>query len=56
MDHFVLPLPYNHYRPCRQEDQVERDQCKQDWEDAWADSPYQSLMGASVKVVVRDND
>ena len=56
MDHSVLPLPYSYYRPCRQEDQAERDQCEQDWEDAWADSPYQDLTGASVKVIVRDND
>ena len=56
MDHFVGPLPYDHYRPCRQEDQAERDQCKQDWEDAWENSPYQQLTGASVKVTVRDND
>ena len=56
MDHFVSPLPYDHYRPCRQEDLAERDQCKQDWEQAWAESPYQQLTGASVKVIVRDND
>ena len=56
MDHSVSPLPYDHYRPCRQDVQAERDQCEQDWEDAWADSPYQYLTGASVKIVVRDND
>ena len=56
LDHFVIPLPYDHYRPCRQETQAERDQCKQDWEDAWADSPYRQLTGASVKIIVRDND
>ena len=56
MDHFVIPLPYNHYRPCRQDDQMEREQCEQDWEDAWADSPYRQLTGASVMVIVNDND
>ena len=56
IDHFVFPLPYNHYRPCRQDDQMERDQCEQDWEDAWTESPYRELTGASVKVVVNDND
>ena len=56
IDHFVFPLPYNHYTPCPQNDQVEREQCEQDWEDAWADSPYRQLTGASVKVVVNDND
>ncbi len=55
MDRFVIPLPYDHYRPCRQETQAERDQCKQDWEDAWADSPYRHLTGASVKIIVLDN-
>ena len=56
MDHFVIPLPYDHYRPCRQDTQAERDQCEQDWEDDWEDSPYRQLTGASVKVTVRDND
>ena len=56
MSHFVTPLPYDHYRPCRQEDQAERDQCRQDWNDEWADSPYRLLTGAGVKVTVRDND
>ncbi len=56
LDHFVIPLPYDHYRPCRQETQAERDQCKQEWEDAWAASPYRQLTGASVKIIVRDND
>ena len=56
MHHFVTPLPYDHYRPCRQETQAERDQCKQDWEDDWENSPYRQLTGASVKVMVRDND
>ena len=56
MYHFVSPLPYDHYRPCRQDDQAERDQCKQDWDDAWANSPYRKLSGADVKVTVRDND
>ena len=56
MYHFVIPLPYDHYKPCRQEDQAEREQCEQDWEAAWANSPYWQLTGASVKVIVRDND
>ena len=56
LDHIVMPLPYDHYRPCRQEDQAERNQCKQDWEDDWENSPYQFLTGASVKITVRDND
>ena len=56
MSHFVTPLPYDHYRPCRQETRAERDQCEQDWEDAWENSPYQFLTGASVRVIVRDND
>ena len=56
MAHFVSPLPYGDYRPCRQEDQAEREQCEQDWEDDWARSPYTSLTGADVKVIVRDND
>ena len=55
-DHFVHAVPYDHYRPCTQETQAERDQCRQDWEDAWANSPYRLLTGASVKVTVRDND
>ena len=56
MDHFVTPLPYEHYRPCTQESQAERDQCRQDWEDDWVQSPYRQLTGASVIVTVRDND
>ena len=56
LDHFVIPLPYDHYKPCRQETQAERDQCEQDWEDAWENSPYRQLTGASVKIIVRDND
>ena len=56
MDHFVIPLPYDHYKPCRQETQTERDQCRQEWDDVWAVSPYRQLTGASVKVIVRDND
>ena len=41
MSHFVTPLAYDHYRPCLQkETQAERDQCRQDWEDEWAESPY----------------
>ena len=57
MDHFVIPLPYDHYKPCRhQETQAERDQCQQDWEAAWENSPYRQMTGASVKVIVRDND
>ena len=56
MEHFVSPLPYDHYKPCRQDVQADRDQCEQDWNDAWASSPYQNLTGASVKVIVRDND
>ena len=56
MYHFVTPLPYDHYRPCRQETQVERDQCKQDWEDDWAASLYRYLTGASLKIIVRNND
>ncbi len=56
MSHFVTPLPYDDYRPCRQETQAERDQCRQNWEAEWADSPYRILTGASVKVTVRDND
>ena len=50
LDHFVIPLPYDHYKPCRQETQAERDQCKQDWEDDWEDSPYRQLSGPSVKI------
>ena len=56
MHHFVIPVPYDHYKPCRQDDQAERVQCEQDWDDDWADSPYRYLTGASVKVIVRDND
>ena len=56
ISHFVSPLPYAHYRPCRQETQADREQCKQDWEDAWENSPYQFLTGAGVIVRVRDND
>ena len=56
MDHFVTPLPYDYYRPCRQETQAEREQCKQDWEVAWQNSPYQLLTGASVIVRISDND
>ena len=37
-------------------DQVERGQCRQDWDEAWEKYPYRHLTGASVKVTVRDND
>ena len=57
MDHYVTPLPYDHYRPCSEEEtEADREKCKQAWEDAWANSPYQYLTGASVLVTVRDND
>ena len=56
IDHIVIPLPYDYYRPCRQDTQAERDQCEQDWDDAWASSPYRYLTGANVKIIVRDND
>ena len=56
VDHFVYAVPYIHYRPCSQGTQAERDQCRQDWDDAWANSPYRQLAGASVMVTVRDND
>ncbi len=56
-DHFVFPVPYGDYWPCSTQDtQEERDQCRQDWEDDWAQSPYRNLTGAGVKVTVRDND
>ena len=54
MDHFVIAVPYGNYRPCSEAEDEE--QCKQDWEDAWEKSPYRNLTGASVKVIVRDND
>ncbi len=38
------------------ETEADRQQCKQDREDAWAKSPYRYLTGAGVKVVVRDDD
>ena len=38
------------------DDAPDPDECQQDWDDAWAKSPYQSLTGASVKITVRDND
>ena len=54
IDHFVIAVPYDHYRPCEgAEDPVK---CGEDWDNAWAKSPYQSLTGAHVKVTVRDND
>ena len=56
VDHSVFATPYNHYRPCSEGTQAERDQCEQDWEDDWAQSPYRQLTGASVKITVRDND
>ena len=56
LDHFVTAVPYGNYRPCSEEAEANREQCEQDWEDAWAASPYWQLTGASVKVVVRDND
>ncbi len=56
MDHFVIAVPYGNYRPCSEEAAEEQEQCEQDWEDAWAKSPYRLLTGASVKVTVRDND
>ena len=56
MDHFVIAVPYGNYRPCSEEAAEEQEQCEQDWEDAWAKSPYRLLTGVSVKVTVRDND
>ncbi len=56
VDHSVFATPYNHYRPCSEGTQAERDQCRQDWDDAWASSPYRHLTGPSVIVTVRDND
>ena len=52
--HYVHPEPYVHYRPC--EGHADEQQCRQDWDDAWANSPYRYLTGASVIVRVRDND
>ena len=54
VDHFVSPLPYDEYRPC--EGHADAQQCRQDWDDAWASSPYWYLTGASVIVTVNDND
>ena len=54
MNHFVVATPYNDYRPCSEE--ADQEQCKQDWEAAWENSPYRYLTGAGVKVTVRDND
>ncbi len=57
MDHFVIAVPYDNYRPCSEEETAaDREQCEQDWEDAWEQSPYRFLTGSSVKVIVRDND
>lgn len=57
MDHFVIAVPYGNYRPCSEEETAaDREQCKQDWENAWEKSPYRYLTGTSVKVIVRDND
>ena len=56
IDHFVIAVSYGHYRPCEQGTQAEREQCREDWEDDWEDSPYRFLTGASVKIIVRDND
>ena len=57
MHHFVTAVPYGNYRPCSgEETEADREQCRQDWEDAWEKSPYRFLTGSSVKVIVRDND
>ena len=56
MDYFVIAVPYRNYRPCSEEPEADREQCKHDWEDDWANSPYRNLTGAGVKVVARDND
>ena len=54
VDHYVFPVPYSHYQPC--EGHADAQQCRQDWDDAWASSPYRFLTGASVIVTVSDND
>lgn len=57
VDHNVYNMPYDHYRPCDvHADSAVKDQCKLDWEDAWAASPYRQLTGASVIIKVNDND
>ncbi len=54
IDHYVLAVAYDHYSLC--EGASDSAKCRQDWDDAWARSPYQYLTGAHVKVTVRDND
>ena len=52
--HSVFAASYESYRPC--EGASDPEKCQQDWDAAWAKSPYQDVTGASVKVTVRDND
>ncbi len=52
--HSVCPVPYAHYRSRR--GQAIEQQCRQDWDDDWASSPYRQLAGASVIVTVRVKD
>ena len=52
----VQRLDYDYYKPCDYVPADDKAQCEQDWEDDWKDSPYLSLHGPSVAVLIRDDD
>ena len=54
VDIWVEQPDYDTYKPC--EGHADEMQCKQDWEDDWAGSPYRKLSGPSVAVTITDND
>ena len=53
---WVERLPYDRYKPCDFVPEADKDQCRQDWNNDWADSPYVRLTGPSVAVTIRDDD
>ena len=54
IDIWVERVGYDYYKPC--EGQTNETQCRQDWEDDWAGSPYRKLSGPSFTVIIRDDD
>ena len=53
---WVQQLPYDRYKPCDFVPASDKAQCRQDWDNDWADSPYVRLTGPSVAVTIRDDD
>ena len=56
IDIWVERLPYDIYKPCDFVPATDKAQCRQDWDNDWANSPYLRLTGPSVAVTIRDDD